>query len=333
MTLPHEEHLDPSSGDAPRTAARLAGRVAAWVTATAAAGAAYAWTEARWFTLRTVTVPVLPPRAPDLRVLHLSDLHLTPYQGRKRAWLASLAALEPDLVVNTGDNLAHRRAVGPLLADLGPLLEVPGVFVLGSNDYFVPTPRNPVRYLLPDTGRRPGTSRQLPWPEMVARLRGAGWRDLSNRRDELTVKGLRLAFAGVDDPHLDYDDLSAVAGPADTGADLRLAVAHAPYLRVLDQFARDGYDLTLAGHTHGGQLCLPGGRALVTNCDLDPARASGLHRHPRGSADGDPGSSWLHVSAGAGTSPYAVGRVCCRPEATLLTLVARPDFRAGPSLG
>ena len=114
-----------------------------------------------------------------------------------------------------------------------------------------------------------------------------------------------------------------VAGPADDSADLRLAVTHAPYLRVLDQFARDGYDAIIAGHTHGGQVCLPGVGALTTNCDLDNARAKGLHRHPVRSAPGDPGSSWLHVSAGLGTSPYARIRVACRPEATLLTLTAR----------
>ncbi len=326
-TAPHPARTAPGpAGGALRTTVSAG-------AALGAAGAAYAWTEARWFRLRTATVPVLPAGSGDLRVLHLSDLHLTPYQGRKRAWLASLAALEPDLVVNTGDNLAHARSVGPLMEALGTLTSRPGVFVLGSNDYFSPTPRNPVRYLLPDTGRRATSSKRLPWPEMVTRFRDAGWTDLSNRRDALTVSGLRIAFAGVDDPHLEYDDLPAVAGPADPTADLRIGVAHAPYLRVLDQYARDGYDLTLAGHTHGGQLCLPGGRALVTNCDLDRGRASGLHRHPKESRDGDPGSSWLHVSAGAGTSPYAVGRVCCRPEATLLRLTGRPDFGPGARLG
>ena len=291
-----------------------------------AAGYAYAWWEARWFTLRHVTMPALPPGAPELRVLHLSDLHLAPYQGRKRRWLASLAALEPDLVVNTGDNLAHRDAVAPLLEAFGTLTSRPGVFVLGSNDYYSPTVRNPVRYVLPDDGRRNTHTKRLPWKDLAARLSFAGWADLSNRTAVLDVKGVRIAVAGVDDPHLDYDDLSAVAGPADPAADLRLAVAHAPYLRVLDQFAADGYDAILAGHTHGGQLRLPVKGALVTNCDLDTDRARGLHRHPAGSRPGDAGSAWLHVSAGAGTSPYTVGRFLCRPEATLIRLTRRPEL-------
>jgi predicted MPP superfamily phosphohydrolase len=63
----------------------------------------------------------------------------------------------------------------------------------------------------------------------------------------------------------------------------------------------------------------------VTNCDLDRARASGLHGWPgaRPDREGGEGSTWLHVSAGAGTSPYAQVRFACRPEATLMTLTAR----------
>jgi uncharacterized protein len=281
--------------------------------------------EARAYTLRSVELPVLPAGAQPLRVLHLSDLHLTPGQGRKREWLRSLADLTPDLVVNTGDNVAHAEALPSLLDALGPLLDVPGVFVLGSNDYFAPRPRNPARYLVSHSSahRRPSA---LPWQDLKARLTLRGWADLTNRRATLTVKGVRMAFAGVDDPHLCYDDLPAVAGPADPEADVRFGVSHAPYLRVLDQFARDGYDATFAGHTHGGQLRLPLKGALVTNCDLDTGRARGLHRHPADSSPGDRGSGWLHVSAGAGTSPYAPARFCCRPEATLLRLTSRPDF-------
>ncbi|GAB2758393.1 metallophosphoesterase [Nocardioides pakistanensis] len=279
--------------------------------------------EVRAYTLRRVEMPVLPPGSPPVKVLHLSDLHMTPGQHRKQRWLRSLADLEPDLVVNTGDNLAHLESVPVVLDALGDLLDVPGVFVMGSNDYFAPSGRNPVRYLLPDDGRRVTYTPKLPWGELRDGFEAGGWVDLSNRRDVLEVAGLRLAFAGVDDPHLEYDDLPAVAGTADPAADLRIGVTHAPYLRVLDAFARDGYETIFAGHTHGGQLCLPGLGALVTNCDLEPARAKGLHRHPAGSRPGDPGSSWLHVSAGLGTSPYAPVRFACRPEASLVTLTAR----------
>jgi predicted MPP superfamily phosphohydrolase len=296
----------------------------------AAAGAgltAYAMCEARAYTLRRVQVPLLPAGARPVRVLHLTDLHMTPGQTRKQEWLAGLATLRPDLVVDTGDNLAHAAAVPVVRDALGPLLDAPGVFVFGSNDYFSPTPRNPLRYLLPDDGRRNTESAKLPWPDLRDAFTAAGWLDLTNRREVLKVGELSFAFAGVDDPHLGYDQLDQVAGPADRNADVRLGVAHAPYLRVLDQFAADGYDAILAGHTHGGQVCVPGYGALTTNCDLERARAKGLHRHPADSRDGDPGSSWLHVSAGLGTSPYARIRVACRPEATLLTLIPRAARR------
>jgi predicted MPP superfamily phosphohydrolase len=304
-------------------------RVLGWgVGAGAAAGlgtlAYSAGVEVRNFVVRRVEVPVLPPDHRPLKVLHVSDLHLTPTQGVKRRWLSSLADLEPDLVVNTGDNLAHPDSVEPLLEGFGRLLDVPGVFVFGSNDYFAPRARNPLWYLFPDDGKRNTRTPKLPWRELRAAFDARGWVDLTNTSARLEVGGTSFAFVGVDDPHLTYDDLDAVAGPAPVDVDLRVGVAHAPYLRVLDQYARDGYDITFAGHTHGGQVCLPVKGAIVTNCDLDTGRAKGLHRHPAASRPGDPRSSWLHVSAGAGTSPYAPVRLCCRPEATLLTLVPRP---------
>ncbi len=303
-----------------------AGRVTAAGAAAGAIGLAYsAGVEVRWFALRRATLPVLPPGREGLRVLHLSDLHLTPSQHRKQRWVRRLAELEPDLVVDTGDNLGHQGAVPFVLHALGDLLDVPGVFVLGSNDYFAPSLRNPVRYLLPDDGQRNTHTPRLPTEALRAGLTARGWLDLSNRRAALTVKDTTFAFAGVDDPHLGYDDLGAVAGPADESVDVRMGVTHAPYLRVLDQLSSDGYETVLAGHTHGGQLCLPWHGALVTNCDLDTGRAKGLHRHPAHAPVGAPGASWLHVSAGLGTSPFAPVRFCCRPEATLLTLTSRPD--------
>lgn len=295
------------------------GRWIGGTVALGAAGLAYSYVEAtRLFTVRHVTVPVLPAGHDPIRVLHLSDVHLVPDQRPKREWLASLAALAPDLVVDTGDNLAHPDAVGPLADSLGPLLEVPGVFVFGSNDYFSPHRKSPTKYLTGGTGvdteGRQLRERDLPYEQLRTALTAGGWLDLNNARGALTVKGTRIAFTGVDDPHLRFDVLDGA--PADPAADLRIGVAHAPYLRVLDAYNAAGNELILAGHTHGGQLQVPGFGALVTNCDLDRGRANGLHTHQ------SPGQrrSWLHVSAGCGTSPYTPFRFSCRPEATVLTL-------------
>ncbi len=288
------------------------------LTAAGAAGLGYAGGyEVRAFTLRELDVPVLPAGSTPIRVLHLSDLHLTPGQRKKQRWVRELADLKPDLVINTGDNLAHQEAVPAVLSALNPLLERPGVFVFGSNDYFGPVLKNPARYLIPRRRKRRLFGPQLPWRELRSAFESRGWVDLTNRRRQLSVDGLRVSFAGVDDPHLGYDRLDAVAGAADATTDLSIAVTHAPYLRVLDAFTSDGYPIIFAGHTHGGQLCLPVKGALVTNCDLETARAKGLHEHRV--AGHQP--SWMHVSAGLGTSPKAPVRFCCRPEASLVTLV------------
>jgi predicted MPP superfamily phosphohydrolase len=301
------------------------------ITGAAALGLGYSLLEARSHRLRRVEVPVLPPGRPSVRLLHLSDLHLTPQTTGRISWVRQLAALSPDAVVVTGDFLSHQDAV-PLVVDaLDPLLGLPGVFVLGSNDYYAPAPVRPWRYLMGPSGL--STKRaELPWKDLVTALTGAGWRDLSNSRATLSVAGLGVDVRGVDDPHIHRDHYADVAGPFDGDADLSLGVTHAPYRRVLDAMTDDGAGLVLAGHTHGGQVCVPGFGALLTNCDLPPAQAKGLSRHARtyqpgsdpdlGGVDGR--GAFLHVSAGLGTSPYAPVRFACPPEATLLTLTAVP---------
>ena len=285
--------------------------------AVAAAGAgtlAYAGlVERNLFALRRFDVPVLPVGSAPLRVLHVSDLHLTPAQRRKQAWVRALDALEPDLVVNTGDSLSAADAVGPTLEAFGPLLRRPGAFVFGNNDFYAPRPKNPLRYFVPE--RRPVFGRPLPWQELGQALVAAGWIDATHVRTTVKAGRHAVAVAGVDDPHLGRDRYDRIAGRADAAADVRLGLTHAPEPRVVSRFAADGYDLVLAGHTHGGQLRVPFYGALVTNCGIDRARARWLHRWDN--------HTWLHVSAGLGTSPFAPVRFACPPEATLLTLTAR----------
>ncbi|HEY0816314.1 MAG TPA: metallophosphoesterase [Pseudonocardia sp.] len=290
-------------------------RLAIGAATTGAAGIGYAaGIERRHWTLREATLPVLAEGARPLRVLHLSDLHITPDQNSKRRWVAELDRLEPDLVVNTGDNLAHPRAVPTALAALGPLLERPGLFVFGSNDYFGPTFKNPVRYLTKSRKRNSGA--KLPWRDLRAAMLEHGWQDATHARITVEAGGQTIAVAGVDDPHLKLDRYDRIAGRPTGSPDLRLGLTHSPEPRVLDAFAGDGYDLVLAGHTHGGQLRLPGYGAIVTNCGIDRSRARGASRWGA--------HMWLHVSAGLGTSPTAPVRFACPPEASLLTLVPRP---------
>ena len=273
--------------------------------------------ERRHWTLRTATLPVLPAGSPNLRVLHVSDLHMMPEQRSKQRWVAELAALEPDLVVNTGDNLADPKGVPGVLRALEPLLPLPGLFVFGSNDYFGPTAKNPAKYLQRRRRRNEWVKGvPLPWRDMRAAFLERGWLDATHQRLRLEVAGQTVAVAGVDDPHIGRDRYDSIAGPVTEPAALRLGLTHSPEPRVLDRFAADGYDLIMAGHTHGGQLRVPFYGALVTNCGLDRSRARGASRWGA--------HTWLHVSAGLGTSPYAPVRFACPPEASLLTLVARP---------
>jgi predicted MPP superfamily phosphohydrolase len=297
------------------------------ITAVGAAGLAYAaGFEVRSFRLRRMTIPVLPRGMRDLRVLHLSDIHMVGGQRKKQRWLQSLAGLRPDFVVNSGDNLSDPEGVPEVLDALGPLMEFPGVYVFGSNDYYGPTFRNPARYLFEKAQGRhglngnapPPSPRRNPWEPMRDAFDAAGWVGLSNTRGRLKLDGLEIAFTGLDDPHIKRDRYDRVAGGPDTGADFSIGLVHAPYLRALDAFAADGYPLILAGHTHGGQLCIPFYGALVTNCDLDPDRVKGVSTHRAGGR-----TSYLHVSAGCGTSRYTPVRFACPPEATLLTLTAR----------
>jgi len=297
-------------------------------TAAAAGAALIAYgtvVERNWFALRRHDVPVLRDGTRPMRILHISDAHLTPGRHRLLAWIRSLAALEPDLIVNTGDSIAHPRAVQPLLEALGPLLDRPGVFVYGSNDLYTPTLKNPARYLWRSSSlEHQRSSPDLPWAELGEGMEAAGWMNGNNHRGRVKAGDLDVEVGGVHDSHLRRDRYEQIAGPTDPTADLRLGVMHSPEPAVLDRFVADGYDLLLAGHTHGGQVRLPLFGALVTNCGIDRRRARGLHHYPDYPAEGAaPDGAWLHVSGGLGTSPYAPVRFSCRPEATLLTLVPR----------
>jgi predicted MPP superfamily phosphohydrolase len=287
----------------------------------AAGGAALAWAtlvERRWFALRHAEVPALRG-AGRLRVLHLSDLHLLPWQRDKMAWVRGLGAHAPDLVVVTGDILGHPGAVEPAVATLAALTATgaPALVVLGSNDFFAPTPRNPLAYLTGPSHVRPGRVR-LETDRMVAGIAEHGWTLLDNTRAVVETPAGPVDAAGLGDPHIRRDRPDLLDRDHDApDAVLRLGVVHAPYLRALDALQTRGAELVLAGHTHGGQVRVPGVGALVTNCDLPRRQARGLSRH---------GAAWLHVSAGCGTSMYAPVRFCCRPEATLIDVVAAPSL-------
>ena len=308
--------MQASQNSRPALVARALAAAGAGASAAAVGTVAWAWLgERRRFQLRQETVAVLPPGSRPLRILHVSDLHTVPGQEAKKHFVHSLAALEPDLVVDTGDNLSHLGALPYLLEILEPLFRFPGVYVPGSNCYFAPQLKNPARYLWGSTGSEQRSEvPRLPTEAMHRAFDSRGWTGLVNRARRLEVASTVVDFSGVDDPHLHYDRHPGFPDGEPVPADVRIGVAHAPYLRTLDRFAADGADIVFAGHTHGGQVCLPGGRALVSNCDLDPAICKGLIDHA-----GVP----VNISQGLGESRFAPVRLFCPPQAVLVTLTAR----------
>jgi predicted MPP superfamily phosphohydrolase len=278
--------------------------------------------ERHLYAVRRHEVPVLPRGADPIRVLHISDVHMAPWQHRRQRWIASLAALNPDVIVNTGDNIGHVDGLDGLRTAFAPFRGIPGVFVHGSNDHVAPAPRNPFKYFL-------GPSQHVPRAQnMDVTVLDAflgdelGWTDLDNAAASVTVKGMRIDAFGVSDAHRDWDRLDLLPAAVDAlgdGADLTWGVTHAPYRRVLDAFTDLGADILFGGHTHGGQVRIPlSSKALVANCDVPLDQARGL-------------STWTHdgravplnVSAGIGHSIYAPVRFGCRPEASLITLLPR----------
>jgi predicted MPP superfamily phosphohydrolase len=268
------------------------------------------------YKVRTATLPLLPKGSKAIKVLHFSDLHLTPKRKREIADIKSFADLRPDLVISTGDFLAHKDAVGPTLDALGNLLDLPGLFVFGSNDYYAPSFKNPFSYLLKDDGSRK-LGAKLPWQKLQKQLTKSGWKDLNHNKVKLKVNGVVIEARGTDDAHLELDDYRKVEGKVSKTADIAIGVTHAPYERVLAAMAQDKLDLIFAGHTHGGQIRLPwigGSKSLTTNCDLENWRSRGVTK-----VNDEP---WLNVSAGMGMSPFAPIRFACPPEVSLITLTA-----------
>ena len=265
------------------------------------------------YKLREVSVPILPSRSRSIRVLHFSDLHLTPRRKKEIADIKSWSALKPDLVISTGDFLAHPDAIETSLDALAGLRETPGLYVFGSNDYYAPRFKNPLTYLQKDDGTRK-LGDKLDTDTLDGELSKWGWVNLNNRRTTVSLNGINFDVRGTDDAHLGLDDYAKIAGKS--SGDISIGVTHAPYKRVLDGMSSDLIDLIFAGHTHGGQVRVPwfgGSRSLTTNCDLPNWRSRGITK-----VDGEP---WLNVSAGMGYSPLAPIRIFCQSEVSLITLM------------
>jgi uncharacterized protein len=294
----------------------LLARSAAAVAASGAACVAYGvLVERGWYRLRHLALPgaLERPTARPLRVLHVADLHLLPGQQDRVAFLRRCAEEDVDLVVVAGDMIGTTGMEDETVAAIAPLTAggTPGVAVLGSNDLFGPRPKTPAVYFF-DRGRRDfGAAHDT--ARFVAGLEASGTTVLRGSTTTVETPLGTVAVGGLDDPHVPAHVLppARTVTPAADDPVLRLGLVHAPYVRALDLLASTGAGLLLAGHTHGGQVRLPGIGALTANCDIPLRQARGASRW---------GAAWLHVSPGLGHSPYAPYRFGCRPEVTVLHL-------------
>lgn len=281
----------------------------AGIAALGAAPVAYGVLEARRFRVGSYRLAVLPPGANPVSILQVSDFHLRPGNQAMVRFLESLAAEEYDLVLATGDLLGGVDAVDECLRLLNGLRGRCGrIFVFGSSDYFAPVLKNYFDYF---RKRRVHGNVRNPTSEFRAGLLREGWLDLNNANRSLDLNSTRTQITGLDDPYLGRDDRTLLQ--RDPAAEAAMLVVHdpAPYQ---DAFAA-GYDLVVAGHTHGGQVRLPLVGAVVSNSTLPAKLAMGASRV---------GDSWLFVTPGVGTGKYAPFRFLCPPEASVINLVARP---------
>jgi uncharacterized protein len=268
-------------------------RAAAVAGAAAAAVAGWSLFESQWveFSDKEVELPGLAPELDGLTIVHLSDFHLgtLSFNARTLERAVRWASERPcDVVAITGDLLSRRRGEPQLERAVSALEPRFGVFaVLGNHD--VEITRDPFSQ-----------------PTNASVVQSAGAVLLENESVSLSVNGRSVQIVGGDQSLGLY--WSSLARLADPEADLRILLFHFP--DVVRYLPPEAFDLILAGHLHGGQICIPTPRGRVRLEHLRAEHWEGLH---------DTRAGFLHVSRGLGTS-FVPFRLLARPEATRLVL-------------
>lgn len=363
-----------------RHIATVAGAIGAGVGALGFGATLYSLFEARTPRVTTTDINLSDSHSATgttFTVAQIADLHAHAGSQWLATWVQSaLEEIRPDFVLNTGDNFSTSHGLqwlSRIFTDEA-IRWRPGAFVFGSNDYYSAQMHFPGNYLLVHWLNTLGASKladameptikmdkDLPFHALEALMENNGWVDLRNESAIIDVPmrrqasccatvptgqgrpQIRVALVGVDDPHIDRDRMPAIPDGWDK-VDIKIGVTHAPYARVVDQMTRMGVDIIIAGHTHGGQIRIPGYGALVNNCDIPLQFSSGLHRWRVGTVaepvarkhtgardihqptvpakdmspaslpdDDKPAETWLYVSQGLGTNVYTPIRIACRP--------------------
>ena len=239
-----------------------------------------------------LTFPDLPRRFDGYRLLHLTDPHFDMMDGLDAAVCRAVAGVSADLLVMTGDYRAAHA--GPFDRILPPLARV--VACVGAADGVLATLGNHDDH------------------HMVDAFEDLGIRVLVNETRTIRRGGHRLCVTGLDDVNRYYtpaaDQALAAAGPLGPG-DFGLALVHSAEMAA--EAAAAGFSLYLCGHTHGGQICLPGGRPILTHMSRNRGLSAGLWSC---------GAMKGYTSPGAGVSGVPA-RFFSRGEVTLITLRRR----------
>ena len=236
-------------------------------------------------TARSFFLQDLPRSFDGYRILHLSDTHLDCLPDLATVAARLLDGVEVDLLVLTGDVHGHHRA--PLAASTGPLADL--VRTVGVKD------------------RRLAVLGNHDPSAVAAVLDGLGFEVLINQSTILTKDHERIVVTGLDDVNRFFTP-EALRALSEAPEGFRIALVHSP--EVADHAAAAGYSLYLCGHTHGGQICLPGGCPIITH--LQRCRYASVGTWSKGDMIG-------YTSRGLGVGDVPL-RFNCRGEVSILTL-------------
>lgn len=280
----------------------------------AGAVAAYSWYfEPNRFVQRKYHVQVPASVRKDLRILHLSDFHFFAGMETRKHFLHTLAPEPADLIFMTGDFIDYDSGIDLCLQALEPFTARFGKFaVLGNHDFFWLAPKN----MLHATGRIPLEKRNPnDVDRLVSGLEAQGIHVLRNRRMEINADGLALTLAGVDDPYLELDDIPATFAGYEKQHPC-LMLAHAP--ERYQELAAHKVDMVFSGHTHGGQIRIPGVGALITRTEAPRSFADGFTPYE---------NTLFYTTRGLGSSKITRPRLFCSPEVSWFTLSFTPDVQ------
>lgn len=252
-----------------------------------------------------------------LRILHLSDLHLAEPESHKIDFLQKITQDEYDFVFFTGDIFENESGIQYADKLIARQPKYGAHAVLGNHDYYDYKWFNKIYGRLNRSYRHPAELRDV--TPFVDALTAGGINVMRNEAEYIAEKNVYLI--GIDYPGIEADELQGLMGAAPADA-LTLAILHLP--RRLHQLKDAGIHLAFAGHTHGGQVRIPGFGALFTDSELPRQEASGLVRR---------GDTWIHVSRGLGADPKTNFRLFCPPTANIIevkSLPLHPDLDSEP---